>query len=394
MHLRCVTNITIHQNPTKEHPFRDTTLNFDFCHEWTATDSWMDFTNEAKIVVPKALYYIDDYGKRQPLKGTNINFGGFSGETPLVLRGDRVQIIGGYKYYDKKGNEIEDTSIIFDGYVSKVGSKQPLTFDCEDNFWKLKQLPAPTKTFKETDTLENIAKELLKGTSFTVNALTSTTLGAFSVGNETVAQVFARLRKDYHFEAYFQGNELRVGSKIYVEDDAKEHRFRFQYNIIEDALEYKRLDDLTLSAIAYNTVTEDSGSTTKDGQSKTKQKRIAVLVTLKGNQSEPTYHVITKDSLAPANDEGERRTLFFPGAKNVEDLKGLALAELRKYFYAGLKGTFTTFGVPFVKMGDNVTLEDPILPERNGKYKVKAVNYAGGINGMRQVITLDYLIKT
>jgi hypothetical protein len=41
-------------------------------------------------------------------------------------------------------------------------------------------------------------------------------------------------------------------------------------------------------------------------------------------------------------------------------------------------------------MGDNVILNDPILPERNGKYKVKGVNYSGGKDGHRQEIILDY----
>ena len=37
-------------------------------------------------------------------------------------------------------------------------------------------------------------------------------------------------------------------------------------------------------------------------------------------------------------------------------------------------------------------LRDNILPERNGKYKVKGVQYSGGVGGHRQEIILDYKI--
>jgi hypothetical protein len=43
-------------------------------------------------------------------------------------------------------------------------------------------------------------------------------------------------------------------------------------------------------------------------------------------------------------------------------------------------------------MGDNVQLIDNTLPERNGLYKVRSVEYTGGFSGLRQVVELDYLI--
>lgn len=64
--------------------------------------------------------------------------------------------------------------------------------------------------------------------------------------------------------------------------------------------------------------------------------------------------------------------------------------ELKKYFYTGFRGKFLTFAIPFVKQGDYVQLIDAILPERNGTYKVKGVEYSGGTSGNRQSIMLDY----
>ena len=86
---RCVTNIAITQNPTKDYPLRNSVLNFDFVTSFEASDTWKDLTNKGKLTLPKNLYYKDQNNRVQPLHGTNINIGGFS-EVPLFLRGDKV----------------------------------------------------------------------------------------------------------------------------------------------------------------------------------------------------------------------------------------------------------------------------------------------------------------
>lgn len=103
--------------------------------------------------------------------------------------------------------------------------------------------------------------------------------------------------------------------------------------------------------------------------------------------------VKTQGKEFPANDEGERRTFFFLGITDTNELIKRAKAKLENYYYTGFKGTFTTFGIPFVAQGDNVYLVDKDLPERNGYYKVKSVAYKGGTSGLRQEITVDYLIR-
>jgi len=395
---RVIIDITITQvTQIKDKPKRNRTLWFDFVHEFTCTDSWRDFTNQGTVTVPKNLYVRDENNNLVPLFGTNVNIGGFT-DTPLLMRGDRVVIDYGYRYIHK-GREIfegtwnpNDDSHLFEGFISEVTSKKPIQFKCEDNFWKLKQLPCPIHTFKATDTLEDILKFLLKGTPYTVNTLTKTTFGEFRVGNETVAEVLGRIRKTYHFESYFRGDELRCGVMVYREAEAKRHIFAFQKNIISESLEYKRKEDITLSIIASNKVEEETGKFTKTGEAKTKCVRLEVLVTLRNGSDEPTYFIKKKDEDYPPNTGGERMTLPYPFAKSLDELKQLAVAELRKYYYSGFKGKFTTFGIPFVKMGDNAEIQDDILPERNGVYKVKSVEYSGGVNGLRQVVQLDYKI--
>lgn len=382
---------------------RNKTFIFDFVKEFSCTDSWRDFTNEGTVVLPKNLYIKDANGKKISLFGSNVNIGGFT-EPPILMRGDRVIIDWGYRYY-RKGKEIFEGTFdvktkthLFDGWVSQVTSKKPIEFKFEDNFWKLKQTPCPIHTFKKTDTLEDIVNFMLSvynkdkpiEDQFTFKPLTKITFGEFRVGNETIAEVLGRLRKTYHFESYFKGNELRTGIMIYVESEAKTHTFTFQKDIISNELEYKRKDDLVLSIVAHNNIEEETGKTAKDGSPKTKRSRLEVLCTLRYGSDTPDFFIKKKGEDYPPNTGGERMTLPYPGAKSIEELKALAVPELKKYYYTGFKGKFTTFGIPYTKTGDNVNIVDNILPERNGRYKVKSVEYKAGMDGLRQTVQLDY----
>lgn len=387
-----VTNIFIKRLPSDAYPTRSGTFVFDFVCEYEASDNWEDFTNKAKITLPKNVYYTDINGRKINLGNTSTPLSGFEG-IPSFLKGDEVQIISGYRYYSGP-KEIIDTAIKFEGFISRVTSKKPFVLECEDNMWKLKQIPAPNKLFRAKDyDLESILKELLQGTPFTVNTLTKTSIGDFRTQNETVCDVLARLRKEFHFESYFRGNELRSGSLVYIESEAKTHKFIFQQNIIEDNLQYNRKDDVVLSAIAYSINKNELTTVTKDGHKKTKHERLEVLVTYQRGTFVTKIKASGQKAEFPPNYTGERRTLFFWNVTDVNKLVEMAQDELKKYYYTGFKGKFTTFGIPHVKQGDNVILEDQVLTDRNGTYKVKGVEYAGGVDGMRQIIELDYKIN-
>jgi hypothetical protein len=401
--FRVVTKIVIQQvTQIQGKPGRNKTLTFDFVTEMKCSDSWRDLTNQGEIIIPRNLYVRD---KNNKLVSIVQNIGGFS-DNPLLMRGDKVTMDYGYRYF-KKGIEIfEGTnnqttgSHLFDGWISQVSSKMPIKFKVEDNFWKLKQTACPIHTFKNTDTLEGIINYLLSvynkdkypDEQFTFRPLTTTTFGDFRVGNETIAEVMGRLQKTFHFESYFKGNELRCGINPYIESEAKTNTFTFQKDIISDDLEYRRKEDLVLSMIASTKNEEATGKTTKDGNAKTKCVRLEVLVTFRNGSDIPTTFIKKKGEDYPPNTGGERANFTFSSAKNIKELTDLATTELRLVYYTGFKGKFTTFGLPFVKMGDHVKLIDPILPERNGKYKVKSVEYSAGVSGVRQIIELHYRI--
>lgn len=380
---RCITEITIDQ----QGPGRALHLFFNYVSEFNSTDTWVDLTNDATVKLPKNLYARDANNKLYPLFGTNKNIGGFD-SNPLFLRGDKISISYGYLYFDTLGNPVKNISNIFIGFITDVSSKKPIELKCEDNMWKLKQLPAKPQVWKGT--VEDLFVNLLTGTNFTVNKLTKTNIGPFVVGNETIAQLLERLRKEANLESYFRGNELRVGSLVYIESESKTYKFIFQQNIISDELVYKRKDDVTMSAIVISKFDDFTGKITKDGQAKTKKEQIEILVYWDVKTSEWKYIKKVKGQELPPNVEGERRTLHFSNVTDENVLFNNGINELKKYFYTGFRGKFLTFAIPFVKQGDYVQLIDAILPERNGTYKVKGVEYSGGTSGNRQSIMLDY----
>ena len=380
--LRTITEIEFLQKGTG----RNLGFSFDFVNEFECTNSWVDLTNQCKITFPKNVYVKSLTGEKIPLGGTNKDVQ----VDTLFHRGDYVSISMGYYRYSN-GIETKEISTVFQGYISKVASKKPIVLECEDNMWLLKQTPCTPKTFGANDTLENYISSLISPLGFTVNLTTQTNLKGLIVTNETVAQLLARLRKDYHLEAYFKGNELRVGSLVYLPSDnvgKPVWEFIFQQNIISDELSFQRKDDIKLSAVCNSVVTKVNG-TNKKGASKTKTERLSVLVYTDKN-GEFKYIEKQQGVDFPANDEGERRTLFFPNITTTKELFDRGVNELKKYYYTGFKGKFVTFVIPYITLGDNIILRDKLMPDRDGKYKVRSVKYSGGVNGHRQEIELDY----
>jgi hypothetical protein len=400
--LKPVTNITITQrtdftNSESVITKRSKVFFFDFCNSWEINDGWENMTTGGKIIFPKNMSVVDAETKTtMSFFGKNKNIAGFNG-APLLMRGDKVKVEAFYIYYDDNLSEKQtEKRLVFDGYITKINAKTPVEIEVEDNMYLLKQLPMTNGAYGSGVSLETILTNALIGTGLTVNQLTTTKLtwdnSLLMIENMTIAQFLEKLRKDAFLHCYFRGTELRVGSIVYIEAEAKTKTFQFQENIISSDLTFVRKDDIVLSAVASNHIEELTGKTTKDGHAKTRNSRIEVLVWFDRSGKFQSKEV-KKGDKPDANVDGERKTFHFLEAKTTADLISLAKASLQKYYYTGFKGSFTTFGTPSVDFGDNAIIINDILPEQNGTYKIKAVNISGGVNGFRQKIELDYKIK-
>ena len=392
---RVLTKITFTQQPSTAYPNRGGAFIFSFVQAFEVTSTWRNLADTGKITLPKNVYVLNQYNRPLALANNNTNLGGFSNGIPIFLRGDQVTIQCGYGDY-KNGNETLGIVTIFEGYINGVTSHKPIELAVMDNMYALQNTQAKVKEWAGY-TVEKMLVEMIghAGLPFTVNTTTNTPVNNFRTGNETIAQVLARLRTDYNFEAYFRGSELRCGLFVYLPEDAGQPpypTFTFQQNIISDELSYARMDDLTISEAASTVTEQETGQTTKDGQAKTKRQPLQVLVTFKNGSPTPEVFVPPPGGTLPDNQEGERKTSFFPQAKTIQELTDFAVNDLQKFYYQGLKGKFTSFGMPYVKHGRKINIVDPVLPERSGLYMVRGVTYTGGTGGLRQEIELDYLI--
>ena len=261
---RPITEISFEQiTQIKGEAARNLKFTFNFVNEFSATDTWVDLTNQAKITFPKNIYVKDQKtGHLMPMGGTQPNLQ----IKNLFLRGDKVKI--SYGYWLEDGNS--SVTQVFDGFISAVTSKKPIQLECEDNMWALKQIPCKRQVWPKEKSLEDLLIYLLNGTPYTVNTTSIVSIGSFIIENESVAQLLSRLRKEYHIESYFRGTELRVGLKPYLLSEARTNTFIFQQNIISDQLEFKRKGDIKLSAVvqSINTI---AGGYNKQGEEKTKK---------------------------------------------------------------------------------------------------------------------------
>jgi hypothetical protein len=367
--LNLISKTTIIQQPNKDFPSRAKSFIFDFVTSGQVSSTWQNLTDTAKLTFPKNIYFKDETGNNYTWQGKNV-IGGNS-TPPLIMRGDKITIEWGYYYNkDENYNYLTQTNVIFEGYISKVVNRIPIEIEAEDNMWKLKQIAAPNKVYPASQfSLQTMLNDMLSGTGFTVKTSTVTGIGDFRPQNETVAQVLDRLQRDYRIESYFRGNELRCSGIVYYPDFI-EKTFQFQQNIISDELEYRRLDDINIGIKAYSINEAVVGG-------KKKKQRIEAFITNKGETNEAGF-------------EGEKRTVPFIGISSKDELIKAATPMLNRFYYEGFYGSFDSFGFPFVRHGDHAILRDPVLPERNGTYKIKAVTYDFGVEtAYRQKIEVD-----
>ena len=407
MELRCFNYIQITQQPTAALPDRGKTITLDYLHSYEINTGWENLTNTAKVVIPKNVIAQDLQGNDVPLQGTNIAIG--NGNNPLFLRGDKISLQAGYWYLDGFGIEQQYVKLLFTGYITKVFAKLQITLECENNAFLLKQVPAPSKVWGNNISLQGMITQCLGATNaaqnagITVKTQSNTSIsfenGTFYTKLETVAQVLERIKRDLHIDSYMKGTELRIGYPVYwpgdVQDINRPFIFHKNKNIISDNLQYMRKDDIVMSATAQSFYKEKQAATTKDGHTKTKSKMLRVFIWSDPKTQTIKSKIITDPSEVPVNEQGQRFSFFFPFASSTNELIKLATSKLEQSYYTGFRGSFTTFGMPYIPFGDNVKIIDPALPDKEGIYKIKAVKYTGGIGlGIRQELFIDYRTDT
>lgn len=324
--LRLNSKITIAKAPSYSQ-----SILMDFVNDVEIESSWENLTDTAKITIPRKITW----------EGRDI----VAGANPLFSRGDKVVIELGY---DNQYNKV------FVGYASAVHPKLPVVIECQDSMYLLKQNTI-TESYKSVKLSKLLSDVMPKGVKYEAN-LDATDLGKFRISNATPAQVLEELRKTYGIFSFFRDEVLHVGL-AYVPKLRVEKRFKFEQNIIDDSLEYRRKDDVKYKVKAISIQPDNSKREVEFGDA-----------------------------------EGEQRTIYLFDTPESQ-LLDRAKREFERVKYEGYYGSFTTFGSPFVRHNDAAILVSDKLPEKDGTYLIKKVVYRFGMSGYRQEITLDAKIK-
>lgn len=261
-----------------------------------------------------------------------------AGENGLFQRGNPVNIQLGYDGRNKT---------VFSGYIGGIYPGIPVRFECQDELWQLKQTKV-TKTYK-TIGLRKLLQDICPIPFQSIDA----ELGEFRIDRASVAQVLNELQKEYGLHSFVRDGKLYCGLAFWPELQ-QEHVFAFGKNIISSQLEYQEAGEVMLSVEAISIMSDNSKISVKVGE-----------------------------------EGGESRTLHFYGITSEKELKARAEAELSKFSFEGYRGSFETFGEPYVRHGDKVIIKDELFGHAPGSYLVKKVQSEWGTSGYRQKITLD-----
>ncbi|MBD5194606.1 MAG: hypothetical protein HDS87_02635 [Bacteroidales bacterium] len=300
----------------------DRSWSLDFVTAVEITRDTEKLTAEAKITLPKKLKWDG------------------SAEIP-VRRGDAVRIALGYD---------NNLQLAFVGYVRDVGFKTPVVITCEDDMFRLKQMPAQKKAYRSVS-LETLLKD--QGITYRLNVMGEQALGAYRVTADTVAALLGKLSEQgiRSFFRYEAGEPVLYCGVLFERDSTPAQVFRSGLNIISDqSLRQQKAENMRLRVKAVSLMPDN--------------KKIKVEV---------------------GDADGEHRTLHTYN-KTESELKAWARQEVKRLKRDGLTGSFTTFGASLVDCLDAIGLI--IDGTKMGVYQVKKNVIKYGDSGFRQEITL------
>lgn len=258
-----------------------------------------------------------------------------------VQRGDAVKVWLGYN---------DDLQLAFMGYVRDVGFKTPVVITCENEMFKLKQMPAQKKAYKNV-TIETLLQE--QGISYDIKVMGEQNLGQYRVTADTVAALLGHLHENgiRSFFRYEEGAPVLYCGVLFERESRPTQVFATGVNIIDDQnLEQQKAENMRLRIKAISLMPDN--------------KKIKVEV---------------------GDPDGEHRTLHTYN-KNESELRAWVEQEIKRLKRDGLTGSFTTFGYRLVDKLDTVGVK--IDGEKKGVYQVRKNVIKYGTGGFRQEITL------
>lgn len=272
-----------------------------------------------------------------------------------IKRGDFITIKSGYD---------GDLKTEFVGFVDYVNYGTPVTLECEDWAWLLKQVAVKAKY--NSSTVKKVLEDLFNrefesnGEKFTLPLDVTEDI---EVNNLIVATETGESITLYDAVRYMQD---RYGMAIYFDMDGTLHAgFHYTRNLgdVKYKLRYNTLDPKN---IEYHSSDEIS------------VKIRAIYFDKDGERYEAEI----------GDDDGAVRTIFVPGVTRKTQLRKRAEKELEKYKYNGYKGNIRTLLQPYAEPVMTADIEDTRYPERSGRYFIDETEVTIDSGGARRTIEL------
>lgn len=289
------------------------------------------------------------FPRRYQWEGKNVALG----DEPYIRRKDKVVVKLGYD-----GNYTTE----FIGYVKEIKAGLPVTIECEDSMFLLKQKPIEKLSLKAGMTLEQWLNELLPADM--KRQFNVVKMGALRVSKKTPAEVLDWIKGNYGLQVYFRLNAfnepvLHCGfAYSQLLDDRRTLSYQFGDTIVDPfELTFRREEDVRL--------------------------RVKAIGIMRDN---------TRKEIELGDADGEIRTLHYYNV-DLAALKQRAEEDMKRLKFTGYTGQFTTYGAPSIKKGDIAhIIGNQYYPD--GKYLVGRVTKQVSLkNGYKQIIEPHRLVN-
>lgn len=259
-----------------------------------------------------------------------------------IKRGDAITVWLGYD---------DELQLAFNGFITTIGFKSPITITCEDYMFKLKHQEAKKLAYKSV-TLGQLLNDQNLGIKYKVFG--EQNIGQYRVTADTVSGLLGHLKDNGGIRSFIRtenGEPVLFCGVLFEKEKIHKQVFTTGLNIIDDTqLEVQSAADVKIKVKAISLMSNN--------------KKVRVEV---------------------GDTDGETRTVHTYNKKEKE-LKAWAEQELKRLKRDGIVGSFTTFGASLVDKLDNIALK--IDGERKGIYQTQKNIIKYSSSGFRQEITI------
>jgi hypothetical protein len=303
---------------------------FSVIESLSVESSWNFLADKATITLPRRLL---TQGSLSNPNAPDLN--------SIIKVGDKVKIELGYDF-------VFETE--FTGYVKSISPEVPVKIECEDAMWLLKQTNL-TNSWRKVSLTELLQYIIPSGIEY--EAIGEVNLGKFRVDRVSAFDILKKIREVYGLVSYMRDDKLIIGFPY--QEESNNVKLHFQKNV-----------DDKKSNLAFR----------KADQVKLKFKAISI---------QPDG---SKIEVELGDNDGQVRSLHLPVGLDESEIRKIAEEKMKLFTFDGYEGDITSFGQPYARHSDTVTITDDLYSDREGTYSIDTVKVEVGSGGYRRTLTL------